>query len=62
MYCVYILASIRRTLYIGVTGKLEERIIEHKAHREPTVDYLAEALVRSIARGRPFAGHLHGPR
>ena len=22
-------------------------------------DYLAEALVRSTATGRPFAGHLH---
>ncbi len=29
-YCVYILSSINRTLYIGVTSNLKRRIWEHK--------------------------------
>jgi putative endonuclease len=30
-YCVYILANKRRgTLYVGVTGELQRRMIEHK--------------------------------
>ena len=29
-YCVYILASISKRLYIGVTGDLYERIWQHK--------------------------------
>ncbi|HEV7432179.1 MAG TPA: hydantoinase/oxoprolinase family protein [Steroidobacteraceae bacterium] len=40
---------------------VETDIIEHRAHMG-AADYLAEALVRSIATGRPFAGHLRvGP-
>jgi putative endonuclease len=35
MYSVYILASFHRVLYIGVSGKLEERVAEHKAHKYP---------------------------
>lgn len=29
-YCVYILASRSRNLYVGVTGDLEQRLIEHR--------------------------------
>jgi N-methylhydantoinase A/oxoprolinase/acetone carboxylase beta subunit len=37
---------------------VESVVIEHRAHMG-AADYLAEALVRSTATGRPFAGHLH---
>ncbi|WP_420237856.1 GIY-YIG nuclease family protein [Telmatobacter bradus] len=30
VYCVYIMASRSRTLYIGVTGNLQKRVFEHK--------------------------------
>jgi putative endonuclease len=29
-YWVYILANMHHTLYVGVTGNLEERVFEHK--------------------------------
>jgi len=29
-YCVYILSSYTKVLYIGVTGNLQRRILEHK--------------------------------
>src|SRR3954452_20910027 len=29
-YCTYIMASRSRTLYIGVTGNLHQRVFEHK--------------------------------
>ena len=29
-YCVYILSSYSKTLYIGVTSNLEKRVYEHK--------------------------------
>jgi putative endonuclease len=31
-YCVYILASHSGTLYIGMTGNLQQRIFDHKFH------------------------------
>ena len=29
-YCVYILSNQSRTLYVGVTGKIKERVHQHK--------------------------------
>ena len=34
-YYVYILASLRRVLYIGVTGNLDTRLAYHKALANP---------------------------
>jgi putative endonuclease len=34
-YHVYVMASLRRVLYIGVTGRLAVRVAEHKAHFYP---------------------------
>lgn len=36
---------------------VETRVSEKRAHGEPGADYLAEAVARSIATGRPVAGH-----
>lgn len=46
-YCVYILSSINRTLYIGVTGNLKRRIWEHKNKVVPgfTERYNVDRLV-----------------
>ncbi len=38
---------------------VETIVIERRAHMGTDLDYLAEALVRATATGRPFAGHLH---
>ena len=35
LYYVYVLASITRVLYIGITGNFEQRINEHRAHKYP---------------------------
>jgi putative endonuclease len=35
MYYVYILASIRRILYIGITNDLDRRITEHRHGKHP---------------------------
>ncbi len=32
IYYVYILASQRRVLYIGMTGDIEQRVFQHKTH------------------------------
>lgn len=48
MYHVYIMASLHRVLYIGVTGRLAERVAEHKAHLYPhsfTATYRCTRLV-----------------
>jgi len=34
-YWVYILSNSAATLYIGVTGDLELRLFQHRAHQEP---------------------------
>ncbi|HET6313479.1 MAG TPA: GIY-YIG nuclease family protein, partial [Chloroflexia bacterium] len=32
-YCVYILASASRTLYVGVTNNIVRRVYEHKCKK-----------------------------
>ncbi len=47
-YAVYILASRQRAIYIGVTGRLDERVAEHKAKLYPqsfTAIYNIDRLV-----------------
>jgi len=45
----------------AVDPHVETTVIERRAQVGLTVDYLAEAVARSTATGRPFAGHLHAP-
>ena len=48
LYYVYILASIARVLYIGVTGNFELRLIEHRTKKYPksfTAQYNVTKLV-----------------
>jgi putative endonuclease len=46
-YYVYIVASRSRTLYIGITSKLEQRAVQHKTHALPgfSSKYRCERLV-----------------
>ncbi len=46
-YATYIMASISRTLYVGVTSNLRRRVLEHKTHRKPgfTAKYDCNHLV-----------------
>ena len=52
-YHVYIMASASRVLYIGVTGDLLRRVLEHKQKRIPgfTARYRATELVYFEAFG-----------
>lgn len=48
LYYVYILASISRVLYIGITGNFERRLIEHRTKKYPksfTAQYNVTKLV-----------------
>jgi putative endonuclease len=48
LYYVYILASINRVLYIGVTGNFEARLMEHRTKKYPrsfTAQYNVTILV-----------------
>lgn len=47
MYCVYILASANKVLYIGVTNDLRRRLYEHKTGAIPgfTARYKVDRLV-----------------
>jgi putative endonuclease len=46
-YATYIMASRSRTLYIGVTGNLKKRVLEHKCKTTPgfTAIYNCDRLV-----------------
>ena len=48
-YCVYIMASRTRTLYVGVTNNLLKRVIQHKQKKVPgfTHRYNVTRLVTS---------------
>ncbi len=35
LYYIYILASLRRVVYIGITSKFEQRLAEHRSHKYP---------------------------
>lgn len=47
IYCVYILSNPSKVLYIGVTGNLQRRILEHKEKKIPgfTEKYKVNQLV-----------------
>jgi len=48
LYYVYMLASITRVLYVGVTGEFEKRLGEHQSHYYPrsfTAQYNVTRLV-----------------
>jgi hypothetical protein len=40
---------------------VETTVVEKLAHVDAGAEYLAEAVVRSTATGRPLAGHIHAP-
>ena len=57
LYYVYILASINRVLYVGVTGDLEKRLIFHRYPtdtRSFTSQYRVNRLVYLEEYTRPF--------
>jgi putative endonuclease len=56
-YWVYILASHKRTLYVGMTGNLERRIYEHRHKLVPgfTERYNVNQLVYFEATSDPNA-------
>lgn len=48
LYYVYILASITRVLYIGISGNFGQRLAEHRSHKYPqsfTAKYNVTRLV-----------------
>jgi putative endonuclease len=48
LYYIYILASIKRVLYIGITSNFEQRLAAHRAHAYPrsfTAQYNVTRLV-----------------
>ena len=48
LYYVYILASINKVLYVGVTGNLEQRLIQHRYPTDPkafTARYRVNRLI-----------------
>src|SRR5436305_8174089 len=72
--CVYILSSIQRVLYIGVTSNLEQRLSEHRSNLYPnsfTSQYRVYQLVhveeyadisQAIAREKQLKGWRRGKK
>jgi putative endonuclease len=54
-YCVYILTNRSQTLYVGMTGNLYERVLQHKQKNIPgfTSKYNIDRLVYFEEYGRP---------
>jgi putative endonuclease len=54
VYYVYIMSNRSKTLYTGVTSKLENRVFEHKHHTHPgfTSRYRVDRLVYFERFGR----------
>ena len=48
LYHVYILASLRRILYIGVTGNLDDRIAYHRSMENPTAFTARYGITRLV--------------
>jgi len=48
LYYVYIPASFRRVLYIGITGNLEQRLVYHRSLENPTAFTTRYAVTRLI--------------
>ena len=48
LYYVYILASYRRVLYIGITGDLEKRLAHHRSMAYPTSFTTRHAVTRLV--------------
>ena len=57
VYYVYILSSLSRTLYVGITNDLQRRIAEHRRARPAafTTRYRITRLVHYGAYRRPMA-------
>ena len=47
-YFVYILASISRVLYIGVTNDLQRRVLEHKDEKTKTEGFTKRYRVKKL--------------
>jgi putative endonuclease len=48
LYYVYILASFRRVLHIGITGNLEKRLAYHRSLENPTAFTARHAVTRLV--------------
>src|SRR5205085_11155509 len=74
MYRVYIMASIRRAVYIGITSDLEDRVRRHRSKENPrsfTATYNVDRLVYfeeysevtlAIAREKELKGWRRGKK
>lgn len=74
MYHVYVMASVQRVLYIGVTGNLEQRVGEHQSKKYPrsfTAQYnctrlvyaeVFDRVVDALAREKQLKGWRRGKK